>query len=279
MNSPKIFSKKDFLTFKDDFLYLVEFLKKTGVKNVKVGNIQICSLLKEYAPNEFNLHASTAFEYQNISQYRHLFDNFSNFNLIDLAIHENQNFMFLKSLRKEFPNIKLEVMVNEACIKGCPARIAHIGCDTDFEYRCDKIIEKRGFFNYLFKTGVVYPWNIEYYSAIGINNFKFATNRRDRANYKFDKLKTYLSYIENDTAKVDLSELLLANFNNDFRELFSVKMNVPERKFVLKLTEMKKYFPDINYFVKNGHDCSDKCGVDCFYCDECAKKLEKLIYS
>ena len=67
MNSPKPFSKKDFLTFKSEIAKLLNLLIKNNIKNIKVANNQVIELLNKYAPDYFNLSASCAFEFHNIS--------------------------------------------------------------------------------------------------------------------------------------------------------------------------------------------------------------------
>ena len=47
MNSPKGFSEKEFSTFKDDFLYILDSLKNIGCKNIKVGNNQVIDLINK----------------------------------------------------------------------------------------------------------------------------------------------------------------------------------------------------------------------------------------
>ena len=280
MNSPKVFVEKEYKTFESDFLYLLDLLKKNNIRNIKVANMQVCRLINMHAPNDFNLSASTAFEFQHILQYKYLFDAFPNFNFVDIANDENQNFQLLKSLRETFPNIKLEVMVNESCIKGCPARKLHVYGGGYSLYTCLYAIQPQGFFPFLMKTGVLYPWVLEYYSSIGINNFKYVQNTHyGRANYKIDELKRYLTYVEGGVENVDLLEFLLANFNNDFERMVDKKMGLPDKKINVKLSDLKNCLPDIRYFIKHGHDCHTRCGVECHYCDECAKKIEKLIYS
>ena len=111
MNSPKSFTDKEFLTFKDDFLNLLEYLHKIRVKNIKVGNNQIIDLINEYAPKEFNLQVSTCFELHNITQYKNLFEMYPNFNFIDITHDESQNFELLKSIKKSFPNKKIDFYV------------------------------------------------------------------------------------------------------------------------------------------------------------------------
>ena len=51
---------------------------------------------------------------------------------------------------------------------------------------------------YFLRSGSVYPWQLEYYSAIGINNFKFAAYPVKRANFNnISFLKNYLEMVEN----------------------------------------------------------------------------------
>ncbi|MBQ8476230.1 hypothetical protein IJ531_04120, partial [bacterium] len=37
--------------------------------------------------------------------------------------------------------------------------------------------------------------------------------------------------------------------------------------------------PDIKHFVKHGHECATKCGVECNYCELCAKRTENFLFS
>ena len=274
MNSPKPFSQKDFNTFKDEFLYLLDFLYKIGVRDIKVANTQVASIINQFAPNTFNLSASTAFEYHNVSQYHNLFLGYPNFDLIDVSNDENQNFKFLKSLRKAFPDKKLELMVNEFCIKGCPARISHISEDDYFQFECTKMKLEKGILYYFFKTGAIYPWNLEYYSSIGINNFKFISSNGSinnlRSNFHdITSLQTYLTCVENGT-----NGFLTSDFINKMFDKLN-QTQVPSNSS--KLSDLQQYLPDIRHFVAHGHECTVKCGVECNYCELCAKRTENFL--
>ena len=277
LNSPKPFSEKDYNTFKDEFYYLLDFLYKIGCRDIKVANTQVATLINDKFQNTFNLHASTAFEYHNISQYKYLFNNYPNFTLIDVSNDENQNFKLLASLRKQFPKVKLELMVNEGCIKGCPARISHISEGAFAVFNCPKMQQDLGPVHYFLKTGAIYPWNLEYYSALGINNFKYiasADMENLRSNYHdISSLKMYLDMAEGNLDKYSASEF--------FTKLYEKMVYSPhaqsEASKNMKISELKNYLPDIRHFVKHGHECSIKCGVECNYCYQCAKKLEKLL--
>ena len=43
----------------------------------------------------------------------------------------------------------------------------------------------------------------------------------------------------------------------------------------LTVKDYKKYLPKISYFKANGHLCSTRCSVKCFYCYNCAGKIQK----
>ena len=270
MNSAKVMSKNDFPRFQKDFYQILDFIHNIGIKKIKFSNTQVASLINEYG-KPFELSSSTAAEYHNLVQYENLITNYPNINFIDIAIDENQNFPFLANMRKRFPKVTLELMVNEMCLKGCPARISH-GADYDFKvFDCMHVSEQKGMVNHFFKTGVIYPWNLEYYSALGINNFKIVPimNPELRANYtNLKPLKTYISCVENGIANMSAYEF--------FNEMFFTMINVSKD---LSLAELVPYFPHMNQFVKYGDKCAAHCGVDCNYCHMCSRKVENAILS
>lgn len=266
LNSPKPFSENDFKKRSSALFQLLDELKRAGVKKFKIANTQLLNLMVEKYP-DFELQASTAFEYHNISQYANLIKNYPNIKLFDISLDENRNFAFLTSLKNKFPKVELELMLNEPCLRGCPARIAH--CATLFcEYNCSKIFEKNWLEEFC-KSGVVYPWNLGYYSAIGINRFKFVCSGQVRADIQnLDYLTYYLEMLENGKQDCNVKDFFtkVIKFHADNKHMKNIK-----------LSEIKSLLPDINYFIKHGNLCSEKCGVDCFYCTECAKKIEKII--
>ncbi|MBR2068391.1 MAG: hypothetical protein IJ877_01385 [Candidatus Gastranaerophilales bacterium] len=269
MNSPKPFSENDFNTFKDEFKYLLDFLYQIGVRDIKVGNTQVATLINDITQNSFNLSASTAFEYHNNSQYSYLFKNYPNFDLIDVSNDENHNFKFLKALANAFPDKKLELMVNECCIKGCPARISHISELNFCAFNCQKIKDEYGLLHFFIKTGAIYPWNLEYYSSIGINNFKFSALAAmgSRANpIDMSYLKKYLEITEHGTD--------IATVNDFFNKIFTFPIT---NRDDIKLTELKSYLPDIKHFIKYGDKCALRCNSECNYCELCAKRTQNFL--
>ncbi len=265
LNSPKPFSEDDFNKYKKNLFVLLENLQSIGCREIKIANTQLMQIISKEKMG-FKLSASTSFEYHNVSQYVNLINTYSSIKSINTAIDDNRNFIFLKNLKRLFPEIDIEVMVNEKCMHGCPARISH--CASFFEaFPCMTLAEKTGKLKYFLKSNVVYPWQLEYYSAIGINTFKFMSYpmRADIDNLNF--LKNYLMCLEN-----GINNLTVSDFFNGIFEvgLSHIKNNV-------KLSEIMPYLPDMKHFVKNGDRCANICGIDCNYCIKCAEKIGKII--
>jgi len=284
MNSPKPFSIDDYDKFKDDVLYILDRLKKVGCRSIKIGNPQVANMINRLAPNEFVFSASTALEYHTHLQYKYLFNNYPNFDLIDVANDENQNFKYLSRLKEMFPKMKLELMVNEPCIKGCPARVSHIAEPIGHEYYCQKLRVDIGYLHFYFKSGFIYPWNLEYYSAIGVNNFKyiamdFSSDMRidnTRANFHdLTNLKAYLNCVENGTDNISAIDFF-AKIHYKLRDYATA---LADSRFKnMSLTQLaKEYIPDIKQFIKHGDKCASECGISCDYCYKRAKKLEEAV--
>ncbi|MBQ8475885.1 twin-arginine translocation signal domain-containing protein, partial [bacterium] len=248
MNSPKPFSERDFLSFKDDFLYLLDYLYKIGVRNIKIGNTQVAQLINDITQGAFILSGSTALEFNSITQYKYLFERYPNFDVIDLPIDQSFNFQFLKGFLRMFPDKKLELMVNDRCIKGCPAWIPHRP-EMNFCAAYCPLSQEGNEIISIIMSAFVYPWNLEYYSALGINNFKFVArgNAELRANYNdLTCLRGYLHAVDNGINSLT---------TKDFLKIFAEKIILPTNP---KLVQLKQYLPDIKHFVAHGHECATK---------------------
>ncbi len=269
MNSPKTFSKMEFSSFKDDFLYLLDFLKKTGVKNIKVSSNQLASLVYEFASKDFNLQVSTCYELNNISQYKSLFKTYPKFNFIDVPKSENQNFALFKSLKKLYPDKKIELMINERCIKGCPARMVHNQEPHFCESECKRLYEKDGILYHFIKIGTVYPWDMEYYSAMRVNNFKFISLKPQERSHFVDltAFKLITDIVENGYENYTLKDMINSTWFPPYI--------ANEKNSNIKLSEIAPLFPDIRYFIKNSALCTTNCEAQCKYCFECADRLKK----
>ncbi|MBR1754007.1 hypothetical protein IJ732_04145 [bacterium] len=275
MNSPKPMSTKDFYPFEERFDKLLNLLENIGCSEIKFANPQVAKLITEKKPDVFNFSSSTASEYHNISQYEYLTTIFPNIKMFNVSNDEIFNFKFLKNLRTKFPDKKIEIMVNEPCLRGCPARISHISSIKFYNFNCSALKRKLGILNAFFRSGFVYPWNLHYYSEMGINNFKFSAHPYLRSHFKIDKLKNYLNCVEKGIENISLYHF----FNDIFAAYYSLGERYMRTPKDIMLKDVLPYLPNMEYFVKNGDKCSYNCGVDCNYCQECAKKLEKYFMS
>lgn len=265
LNSPKTFLDAEFKEKSKVLHKLLDNLEKIECTNLKVANTQLLNFLRDTYP-QFEISASTSFEFHTLKQYTNLLEKYPSIKSINLTLDENRNFRLLKSLKEKFPKVEIELMANEACLYGCPARIAHPCSGVDF---CEYIneIKKQGLL-FVCQSRHIYPWDLEYYSAMGINNFKIM--KGSRANItKLDFLETYLDVIENNGCNYTVS---------DYFEKYLFKQKSPEIKNKnILLCNIKEYLPDMKYFVENGHRCSDDCGVNCRYCYKCVEKLAKIL--
>ena len=258
MNSPKAFNDRDIEPFKKDFFKILDNLWESGIRKIKFANTQVAQLINEHNP-EFKLSVATILEYSSVNQYRALLELFPNIYHICVPKDLNQNFRFLASLRKAFPDIEIEMMCTEGCFKWCPTRFSCMACayNSNYNLGCDLLRANKYLQNVL--SGIMYPWNLEYYSAIGINNFKLLTMRGRSSDTKTNAIKYYLDILEYS---------------------YKDKKNRNAIKYLYKIENPEGFvanFPKMEYFVQHGHECTYKCRSECTYCFDCAEKLESYV--
>ena len=273
MNSPKPFSKNDFGYVKNHVYPLLAMLKKYGLDYIKFANTQVGTVINFVAPG-YRFSSSTACEYHTITQYKYLLQAYPNIEFIDMTSEENHNFALLRNLKKLFPNVRIEIMVNEACLSGCPARISHASELRFSMFNCGKIRRRLGAALDFCKSPVVYPWHIEEYLKIGINNFKIIPSHGMGMRGNYRSVFPVLNYmdciehgIEGITANRFFRETYMFNHDDQF-------IQFPES---IMLSDIKDLLPNVQHFVKNGHKCATACGVDCRYCYKCAEKFEEFV--
>ena len=266
LNSPKAFSGEVFEKLKDSLFFLLDKIYNAGCSSIKVANTQLLDILATERP-EFTISASTSFEYHNISQYTNLLASYPKIDILNVATDVNHNFKFLKNLKNKFPNHPIELIVNENCIHGCPARISHAS-DGFNCWNCVSLREKIGSLSFFCKANIIFPWDLEYYSAIGINSFKTVSIplRANITNISY--LTGYLDIVENGIKNVSAVDF----FNSVFKiKNLKIKNNLPLADFIEDL-------PNIKHFIKYGDKCSYRCGINCQYCAECGARIsEKLL--
>lgn len=281
INSPRIFkseNKKELEEQFDKLDKIITGLKKLGLNKFRISNPQLMQYLNLNYP-EVKIYVSTSLELNNVKQVENILYSFNNVEEIIPNYEQNKNFLFLKNLRKKFPNLKIELMANEGCIAGCPFRKYHSALfpwkvlkdsgnfeskyETFYKTKCNSIRD-RSYWEYFCTLAILYPWEIKEYNKIGIDHFKFV----GRDSLLFGKkgysniLKWYLMSVDNEHYADDIPHNLFSSY-------------VWKGNSKIKIKDIKKYLPKIEHFKKYGHICSSRCGIECRYCYDCAAKLSK----
>lgn len=262
---------------------LILNLKSVECYSLRISSIQLLDyLLKKYP--EMNYYTSTSFEWNQFKQYNNFLQTFPQTKQIVPSYNINKNFKLLKNLKKNFPNIDIELMVNEGCIAGCPFRNEHnisiptivkkdfVPFDETFTMKCfiDKCtaIHRKNRYKSICISNLIYPWEIEEYAKIGINKFKLVgRNCSTFINGKYLKIyEQYLIGIENYKYIENLDYKILNHY-------------MVECDFKASIKEVRPYLPNIKHFIKYGHLCSSICEYECNYCIKCAEKLKKALES
>ena len=103
---------------------LLTELRKIGVKKLRVAAGQLMSYIAKHY-SDFEILASTSLEYKTIWEYQNFIAFHPEVKQIVPSHDVNKNFLLLKNLRKRYPNVEIELMVNEGCLQGCPNRMFH----------------------------------------------------------------------------------------------------------------------------------------------------------
>ena len=282
LNSPKVYNYE----FDNLDLYikkldkLINKLSLSGCKKLRVCNPQLIAYINKNYP-DFELYLSTSSELQSIRQYSVLFSMFKNIKEFVPSFDLNKNFKLLKNIKKKFPDIEIELMMNEGCIPACPLRTSHNIFITGVvdKINDDEIFNSRFFLNncysfmgndislYLCNCNIIYPWEADEYFKIGIKKFKLVgrnTPEFHTGKY-FDYYRTILKGIDNFN---NIKNEEIRYFNNYIYKFSNINLTV---------NEIKQYLPKTEHFKKYGHLCASMCGVECKYCYKCAEKIQKIL--
>ena len=281
LNSPRPFNTGDINFTKqiEKLEFLLSELKKIGVNKLRVASGQLSSYIgKHYS--YFQVLASTSLEYKTIWEYQNFIAFHPEVKQIVPSHDINKNFKLLSNLRIRYPKTEIELMVNEGCLQGCPNRMFHeyISIDENEIVNNDICLSGHYATNFCFSItdkypiqslvigNHIFPWDIDEYAKIGINNFKLV----GRDGYgNFDSyLKNFTMYLKGiDDIKL-IEYYLLSYFTHHLSHNPLLKQ--------LYVKDYKKYLPKIGYFKKYGHLCASRCGVECRYCYKCAEKIQRV---
>ena len=262
---------------------LLEKLLKVNCTHLRITNLELVDYINKHYP-EFNIHLSTSTEYTQLQQFQNAYKLFPCIKEFIPSYEVNKNFHLLKNLRKNMPNIDVELIADEGCISGCPLRIQHPikktipqasveEADTIFKnisplYGYCYKLSTENYNEYLCKSKNIYPWELEYYKKIGCTKFKFVGRGVPYEGFQMNFYKYYMQGVE------DPKSIENMNINLFVLRYRYTKPNELIRDY--RVRDIRKYLPSIKYFIKNGKDCHYKCGVECNYCEEKAKKIEKV---
>ena len=281
LNSPRPFDNKnpDFLKDLEKLDLLLSELKKIGIKKLRIASTQLIKYIANHYP-EFDILASTSFEYKTIWEYQNFIKFYPKIKQIVPSHDLNKNFKLLEILRKNYPDIEIELMVNEGCLQGCTNRMFHELINID-NYKisdddtclsskfatsfCFSILDKYPYHS-LIIGNIIFPWDIKEYEKIGITNFKLVG--RDGYFVFEHYLKGFTMYLKGIDNVRNIKDYGLAYFTNHLYGNPVIKQ--------LTIKDYKRYLPDIKHFKKYGYMCASRCGVECTYCYKCAEKIEKV---
>ena len=208
---------------------LLSELRKIGVKKLRVASAQLMTYIAKHYPG-FDVLASTSLEYKTIWEYQNFIAFHPEVKQIVPSHDVNKNFLLLKNLRKKYPNMELELMVNEGCMLGCPNRLLHEYLNIDKRKIINNDIclsgtyatnfclyttQKYPFFSIIINNHI-FPWNIEEYFKIGINNFKLVG--RDGYSCFEDYLKSYTMYLKGVDNIKNIENFSLAYFIHHLKD-------------------------------------------------------------
>ena len=189
LNSPRPLdiSNPNFIQKLERLDNLLIELNSIGVNKLRVASGQLSSYLGTHNKN-FNILASTALEYKTIWEYQNFIAFHPEIKQIVPSHDINKNFKLLSIFKKRYPEIEIELMVNEVCLQGCPNRILHEYISIDEHTRinndkylsdfyatsfCNSVVNKYPIQSFVIGTHI-FPWDIAEYEKIGIKNFKLA---------------------------------------------------------------------------------------------------------
>ena len=98
---------------------LINKLRSEDLRKLRISNIQLMGYIAKHYP-DMELYASTSFEYTQVKQIKNLMTQFPQIKQIVPSHDVNKNFKFLKTIRKLYPNLNIEIMLNEGCIGDVP---------------------------------------------------------------------------------------------------------------------------------------------------------------
>lgn len=291
LNSTRTLTAEMLFSIRPKIFNLCDSLLENEISHLKISNLLLFDFIYEYYGDKFKYYLSTTKEYSSIDQFRKLLKKYPSIREICMPSDLNKNIRFLKNFKNAFPDIDIEIMVNEGCMYACPWRTEHTPhssgtntsqitrlvkdgkCDIPLEmvyYYGNRCYECRSedYVTEYFKRRSIMPFDILYYvNKLGISKYKFA-GRDVNQKYLISSIMRYINGID------DFSSIarLPWNYFNNYSEQEIYYINSPT------IEQMRNYFPPISHFDKYGHLCNTDCGETCNACYNYANTAKQELH-
>jgi len=283
MNGPNIDKTK---FDKDQF---IEFLKIYNIKRITVSSTFMLEVLQN-SDLDIDIELSTIYQIESIYKMSLLLQRYPKIKKVCMSLMKNRDMEFLKRFKAAFPNLELELMVNEFCLFHCPNRMM---CYTNHQ-NVKTVEESKLFANYpmrdciqarntsfteWLKTRFILPEWIHYYEDIGIDRFKI-TGRTADTKFITKVLEIYMDRVEGIEHDYSFGDLWfhLENIGNTKENKFT-----PDLLKKIKYEHLKVFEHALFTFNQVGPrrltliDCDNECGVECNICEWFADDIIKKV--
>ncbi|MCM1009080.1 MAG: hypothetical protein NC485_14425 [Ruminococcus flavefaciens] len=278
LNSVNTPNPNEFRENQDKFRAFLERLLEGNITKLRISNTMIADYVICNYP-QFTIYSSTSQEYYSLKQYSNFFNYFSTIKGVVPSWDVNKNFEFLTNFQKRFPDVTMELMVNEGCLGGCPFRRDHHAeamaradviqkdrFSCFFPASCDNLY-RRDRALYLCLNNIIYPWDIDTYNKYGIFNFKLVGRNSPDFLHSTRYIERFSAYLDGVESIENIYNSPIIDFNH-----YTIFNKALES---IRVKDIIDFLPKLSFFEKNGEKCSYSCGATCKYCYECAEKINR----
>ncbi len=253
------------------FRELLDWISELGVESVTVSIPYLMELIRRHYP-QLKIVASVFCHIDSVDQARF----YQQLGVSEITVVQlfNRNFNFLQSFSRQL-DCKLQLIVNNACLLGCPYRRYHaninshasssLGIQPSFDYPTISCTRARlAYPEEVIKSPWIRPEDLHYYEQLGLDRFKLSGRTKNTPWLK----KAILAYAGRKSPD-NFAELLSiphgpGSFNRKkYAEIPEVGLNIDNRR----LAGFIQYFID--------RECQLLSCKECGYCHRIAQKALK----
>lgn len=257
----------------------LDWLSSIGTDAVVVSNPFIANIISKHYQH-LEIQVSTFAFINSIPRAKFWINEFG---AKEIKIHQSisRNFELIKSLGQL--NVPLTVLVNQMCLYDCPLTPYHcvyVSHDSQKEpgkeyflpdwcrVECNRIRWKNT--EEIVKARWIRPEDMQVYRDSGVRHFKLVGRNQNQIKKTINRLIAYGSGKWDDNLLKIIGEapppFELTNFYpiEKFKNLFTSPL------YYFDNTKLKGF---IDFFIENGDKCSERCEIECNYCNEIARKF------